>query len=97
LESKYCAHFSRQTPGHAPSAGALTVLTSSLGLLTTASKSKDGSYAYNSATVPFLAESLKLTVSMYLLRSQQRSNPEVTVCADSIPECVPLFASFAVY
>lgn len=62
---------------HAPCAGALTLLTSSLGLLTTASKSKDGSYAYNSATVPFLAESLKLTVSMYLLRSQQRSNPEV--------------------
>lgn len=58
--------------------GGLTVLTSSLGLLTTASKSSDGSYAYNSATVPFLAEALKLAVSMYLLRSQQRTNPEVS-------------------
>ena len=51
-------------------AGGLTLLTSSLGLLTTASKSKDGSYAYNSATVPFLAESLKLAVSGYLLQRQ---------------------------
>ena len=54
----------------------LTLLTSSLGLLTTASKSADGSYAYNSASVPFLAECLKLAVSLYLLRSQMRSNPE---------------------
>jgi hypothetical protein len=72
---------------HAPCAGGLTLLTSSLGLLTTASKSADGSYAYNSATVPFLAESLKLTVSMYLLRSQQRSNPEVTTRAEECRAC----------
>jgi hypothetical protein len=76
-----CA-FVKLMSAHAPCAGGLTLLTSSLGLLTTASKSEDGSYAYNSATVPFLAESLKLTVSMYLLRSQQRSNPEVTACAE---------------
>lgn len=67
------------------------MLTSSLGLLTTASKSKDGSYAYNSATVPFLAEALKLTVSMYLLRSQQRTNPEV----DILGFTVELFESFS--
>lgn len=57
------------------------MLTSSLGLLTTASKSKNGGYAYNSATVPFLAECLKLLVSVYLLRSQMRNNPEVRACA----------------
>lgn len=57
------------------------MLTSSLGLLTTASKSNDGGYAYNSATVPFLAECLKLLVSVYLLRSQMRNNPEVRACA----------------
>lgn len=33
--------------------GGLTMLTSSLGLLTTASKSADGTYAYNSATVRY--------------------------------------------
>lgn len=71
----------------APCAGGLTLLTSSLGLLTTASKSEDGSYAYNSATVPFLAESLKLTVSMYLLRSQQRSHPEVTPFTEACRAC----------
>lgn len=55
----------------------LTVLTSSLGLLTTASKSPNGTYAYNSATVPFLAELLKLVVSFRLLRRQQRDAPEL--------------------
>lgn len=71
--------------------GGLTVLTSSLGLLTTASKSSDGSYGYNSASVPFLAEALKLTVSMYLLRNQQRTNPEVSpAIKPSLATCCPM-------
>ena len=64
-----CIEYSSVSAVH-HDAGGLTLLTSSLGLLTTASKSKDGSYAYNSATVPFLAESLKLAVSGYLLQQQ---------------------------
>mmetsp|Transcript_20867 Transcript_20867/g.62797 ORF Transcript_20867/g.62797 Transcript_20867/m.62797 type:complete len:334 (+) Transcript_20867:371-1372(+) len=58
-------------------ASGLTLTTSSLGLLTTASKSADGTYAYNSATVPFLAELLKLLISIHLLRQQLRTSPEV--------------------
>lgn len=64
------------TPKSITAACGLTVLTSSLGLLTTASKSADGTYAYNSATIPFLAELIKLLVSFYLLRKQQRETPE---------------------
>lgn len=45
----------------------LTLATSSQGLLTTASKI-DGRYRYNFATVPFLAEILKLIVSTVFLR-----------------------------
>lgn len=49
----------------------LTVLTSSQGLLTAASKSPDGSYAYNFATVPFFAEAAKFFISWYLLQRQK--------------------------
>jgi solute carrier family 35 (UDP-sugar transporter), member A1/2/3 len=47
------------------------------GLLTTASKT-NGNYAYNFATVPFLAEILKLIISLILLRRQRREAPETT-------------------
>jgi len=56
-------------------AGVLTITTSSQGLLTTASKS-GGEYAYNFATVPFLAEVLKLLISCWLLRQQRQHDPE---------------------
>lgn len=65
------------TPKSITAACGLTLLTSSLGLLTTASKSVDGTYAFNSATVPFLAELVKLLVSFYLLRKQQAESPEL--------------------
>ncbi|GAB4822763.1 hypothetical protein N2152v2_009809 [Parachlorella kessleri] len=58
-----------------PMAALLTVLTSSQGLLTTASKTK-GTYAYNFATVPFLAELVKLFISWNLLQQQKRDNPD---------------------
>lgn len=58
-----------------PMAALLTVLTSSQGLLTTASKT-NGAYSYNFATVPFLAEITKLLISYNLLKQQQRDNPE---------------------
>lgn len=48
------------------------------GLLTTASKT-DGEYRYNFATVPFLAECLKLLISCWLLRKQATENPEVNI------------------
>ncbi|KAK9805243.1 hypothetical protein WJX72_008374 [[Myrmecia] bisecta] len=57
-------------------ASILTLTTSSQGLLTTASKS-GGGYAYNFATVPFLAESLKLLISCYLLQNQKQQTPEL--------------------
>uniref|UniRef100_A0A061R2A2 Cmp-sialic acid transporter 1-like n=2 Tax=Tetraselmis sp. GSL018 TaxID=582737 RepID=A0A061R2A2_9CHLO len=44
----------------------LTLATSSQGIFTTASK-VDGKYLYNFATVPLLAEAVKLTVSFYFL------------------------------
>ena len=44
------------------------------GLLTSASK-HDGTYRYNFATVPFLAELLKLVISSALLQRQKRVNP----------------------
>ncbi|XP_068666847.1 CMP-sialic acid transporter 1-like [Aristolochia californica] len=47
-------------------AGLLTLLTSSQGILTTLSQS-NGRYEYDYATVPFLAEVLKLVVSSFLL------------------------------
>ncbi len=45
------------------------------GLLTTASKS-NGSYRYNFATVPLLAEMLKLLISSLLLQRQKQTSPE---------------------
>lgn len=57
-------------------AGILTLCTSAQGLLTTASKAPGGGYAYNFATVPFLAEALKLSISAWLLRGQMRTAPE---------------------
>ena len=45
------------------------------GLLTTASKT-NGSYAYNFATVPLLAELLKLLISSALLQRQRKHSPE---------------------
>ncbi|EFN59537.1 hypothetical protein CHLNCDRAFT_19140 [Chlorella variabilis] len=55
-------------------AALLTVLTSSQGLLTTASKTGDG-YAYDFATVPFLAEITKLCISYFLLVRQRAADP----------------------
>lgn len=55
-------------------AGVLTLLTSSQGILTALSQS-NGSYKYNYATVPFLAEIFKLAVSSFLLWRQLRALP----------------------
>ncbi|XP_057849251.1 CMP-sialic acid transporter 1 isoform X1 [Cryptomeria japonica] len=56
-------------------AGVLTLLTSSQGILTVLSQS-NGSYKYDYATVPFLAEIFKLAVSCVLLwREYQSSSP----------------------
>ncbi|KDD75163.1 nucleotide-sugar transporter [Helicosporidium sp. ATCC 50920] len=63
-------------------AALLTVLTSSLGLLTTASKT-DGKYLYNSATVPFFAEVLKLVLSWHFLQEQRRKDPIAARCTMS--------------
>jgi hypothetical protein len=46
----------------------LTVVTSAHGILTTASQNGDGGYSYNVATVPMLAEVLKLAFSVFLLQ-----------------------------
>ena len=51
----------------------LTVVTSAHGLLTTASQDADGGYSYNVATVPLLAEALKLSFSLLLLQREHRS------------------------
>ena len=64
-------------------AAVLTVATSSQGLLTTASKERDGSYAYNFATVPLLAEALKLSVSALLLY-QRRATARMSMDIKSI-------------
>ncbi|XP_068659930.1 CMP-sialic acid transporter 1-like [Aristolochia californica] len=60
-------------------AGLLTILTSSQGILTTLSQS-NGRYVYDYATVPFLAEVLKLVVSSFLLWRECRasSSPRIT-------------------
>ena len=47
------------------------------GILTTASKSDENTYRYNVATVPLLAELLKLCVSAVLLRLEIRRNSNV--------------------
>ena len=52
-------------------AGVLTVLTSSQGLLTTASK-RDGKYEYNFGVVVLLAETVKFCVACLLLRKARR-------------------------
>ena len=52
-------------------AAVLTVLTSSQGLLTTASK-RDGKYEYNFGVVVLLAESVKFCVACLLLRKARR-------------------------
>ena len=54
----------------------LTITTSSQGLLTTASKDSTGHYPYNFATIPFLAECLKLCISSFLLGRQHRGVAE---------------------
>ncbi|GHP04272.1 hypothetical protein PPROV_000302600 [Pycnococcus provasolii] len=64
-------------------AAILTVATSSQGLLTTASKTHDGKYAYNFATVPLLAETLKLVVSAALLW-QRRATARITLDVKSV-------------
>lgn len=61
-------------PGTLLMAGLLTALTSAQGLLTSASKSGDG-YAYDFATVPFLAEITKFLISYGLLRRQRAADP----------------------
>lgn len=76
-------------PGTLLMAGLLTVLTSSQGLLTTASKT-GGGYAYDFATVPFLAELVKLGISYGLLVRQRRADPgSIRITAD--PRTVALF------
>jgi UDP-sugar transporter A1/2/3 len=61
-------------PGTLLMAALLTVLTSSQGLLTAASKT-GGGYAYDFATVPFLAELTKLCISYFLLERQRAADP----------------------
>ncbi|KAG9448392.1 hypothetical protein H6P81_014520 [Aristolochia fimbriata] len=60
-------------------AGLLTLLTSSQGILTTLSQS-NGRYDYDYATVPFLAEVLKLVVSSFLLWRERKlsTSPRMT-------------------
>ncbi len=53
------------------------------GLLTSASK-HEGTYRYNFATVPFLAELLKLIISSVLLQRQRQTNP-----GTCLPRVVP--------
>lgn len=61
-------------PGTLMMAGLLTALTSAQGLLTAASKT-GGGYAYDFATVPFLAELTKLGISWALLSRQRAADP----------------------
>lgn len=61
-------------PGTLLMASLLTALTSAQGLLTAASKT-GGGYAYDFATVPFLAELAKLAISWGLLVRQRRADP----------------------
>lgn len=70
-------------------AALLTVLTSSQGLLTTASK-RDGSYEYNFATVPFLAEGVKFLISYHLLCRQKATDPKAARCTTQL-KTVALF------
>ncbi|OEL16939.1 CMP-sialic acid transporter 1 [Dichanthelium oligosanthes] len=60
-------------------AALLTVLTSSQGILTTLSQS-NGKYKYDYATIPFLAELFKLSVSSFFLwkECQSSSQPRMT-------------------
>lgn len=70
-------------------AALLTVVTSSQGLLTSASKTGSG-YAYNFATVPFLAEAIKFLISFHLLRRQRTTDPKSARCTTN-PRSVALF------
>jgi len=54
-------------------AALLTVLTSSQGILTTLSQS-NGKYKYDYATIPFLAELFKLSVSSFFLWNECKSS-----------------------
>jgi len=60
----------------------LTVATSAQSLLTTGSKNAQGKYDYNVATVPLLAELLKLIVSSLLLYQEYRRNPNLKMTTD---------------
>lgn len=60
---------------------ALTLLTSLAGLLTAASKT-DGAYSYNTATVPFVAECIKLSLSLLLLARERASSAAVSMTRD---------------
>ncbi|CAI0408598.1 unnamed protein product [Linum tenue] len=62
-------------------AALLTVLTSSQGILTTLSQTK-GSYLYDYATVPFLAEFFKLVVSGLLLWREFRVSPSTRITTE---------------
>ena len=68
------------------------------GLLTSASK-HDGTYRYNFATVPFLAELLKLVISSALLQRQKRVNPGsiLSCCSPIHPACLSLSACMSAY
>lgn len=62
-------------------AGVLTLLTSSQGILTALSQS-NGSYKYNYATIPFLAEIFKLAVSCFLLWRQLGALPRPRITTE---------------
>lgn len=62
-------------------AALLTVLTSSQGILTTLSQS-NGGYKYDYATVPFLAEVLKLLVSSLILWRECQTSPSPRITTE---------------
>jgi len=68
----------KYSPNTLAAALVLTVATSAQSLLTTASKNANGKYDYNVATVPFLSELCKLTVSSILLYREYSQNPSGT-------------------
>lgn len=77
-------------------AALLTLLTSSQGLLTSASKT-NGGYAYNPATVPFFSELTKLSISAYLLRRQMRSDPAAARVTRSLRSSLLYFVPGLIY
>ena len=64
----------RFTPKNFIAAALLACVTSAHGLLTTASLRGKEKYSYNVATVPLLAEALKLSISFVLLRREMSLN-----------------------